>query len=297
MQKFRGLGVAMVTPFLENGQVDVPALERLTEFLIKDGVDYLVVQGTTGESPTLSKEEKQLTLDTVAKTNNGRKPIVFGIGGNNTKGVLTDLKTFKLDNVDAILSASPYYNKPTQSGIYEHYKMLANSTDLPIILYNVPGRTASNMSPETTLKLARDFDNIIAVKEASGSMEQIMEIIQNKPNDFLVISGDDAITLPILAAGGDGVISVVGNGYPFAFGKMVQAGLNGNFNEARNYHYTILPIIPPLFSEGNPAGIKESLFDQGITERYVRLPLTNVSENLKNKIVSIGRNINKAFPY
>jgi len=297
MQKFRGLGVAMVTPFSADGSIDIPALEKLTNFLIEGGVDYLVVQGTTGESPVLSKEEKQTTLDVVAKTNNGRKPIVFGIGGNNTASVLNDLKTFKLENVDAILSASPYYNKPTQEGIYQHYKMLAEGTDLPIILYNVPGRTASNMSPDTTIKLANDFDNIIAVKEASGSMEQIMEIIQNKPKDFLVISGDDAITLPILSAGGDGVISVVGNGYPHAFGKMVDSCLTGDFEIGRKYHYEILPIINPLFSEGNPAGIKESLADQGIIESHVRLPLVSVSQALKDKIIALGRNINKAFPY
>ncbi|MFT4600937.1 MAG: 4-hydroxy-tetrahydrodipicolinate synthase [Arenicella sp.] len=297
MRKFRGLGVAMVTPFSADGSIDLPALEKLTNFLIDGGVDYLVVQGTTGESPVLSKEEKQLTLDTVAKINKGRKPIVFGIGGNNTQSVSKDLKTFKLDSVDAILSASPYYNKPTQEGIYQHYKVLAESTDLPIIVYNVPGRTASNILPETTLRLAKDFDNIFAVKEASGNMEQIMNLIQNKPDGFLVISGDDAITLPILAAGGDGVISVVGNAYPYAFGKMVEEGLNGNFEESRKFHYKILPIINPLFSEGNPAGIKESLTDQGIMENHVRLPLVNVSDELKNKIVSLGRNINKAFPY
>jgi 4-hydroxy-tetrahydrodipicolinate synthase len=297
MQKFKGLGVAMVTPFSADGSIDIPALEKLTNFLIDGGVDYLVVQGTTGESPVLSKEEKQKTLDVVAKANNGRKPIVFGIGGNNTQSVENDLKTFKLDNVDAILSASPYYNKPTQEGIYQHYKKLTEATELPIILYNVPGRTASNMDAKTTLRLAQDFNNIIAVKEASGSMDQIMEIIRNKPNDFLVISGDDAITLPILSAGGDGVISVVGNGYPYAFGKMVSSCLTGDFETGRKYHYEILPIINPLFSEGNPAGIKESLADQGIMENHVRLPLVSVSEPLKDKIITLGRNINKAFPY
>ncbi|MEO9531803.1 MAG: 4-hydroxy-tetrahydrodipicolinate synthase [Crocinitomicaceae bacterium] len=297
MSKFKGLGVAMVTPFNANGEIDFPALEKLTNFLIDGGVDYLVVQGTTGESPVLDKNEKQAVLDTVCKVNNNRTPVVFGIGGNNTKSVINDLNTFNLTEVDGILSASPYYNKPTQDGIYAHYAAIAEATDLPIILYNVPGRTASNISVETTLKLANSYDNIIAIKEASGSMEQIMEIILNKPDDFLVISGDDAITLPILAAGGDGVISVVGNAFPHAFKDMVKNGLEGNFETARRSHYAVLPIISHLFAEGNPAGIKESLADISIMEPHLRLPLVNVSQERKAKILELGRNINKAFPY
>jgi 4-hydroxy-tetrahydrodipicolinate synthase len=295
--KFKGLGVAMVTPFEENGEIDFPSLEKLTEFLISGKVDYLVVQGTTGESPVLSKDEKQKTLDCVSAINNGRLPLVFGIGGNNTAGVVEDLKTFDLSKVDGILSASPYYNKPTQEGIYAHYAELCKATDLPIIVYNVPGRTASNISASTTLRLANDFENIVAVKEASGDMEQVMDIIQNKPANFLVISGDDAIAFPIISTGGDGVISVVGNAFPSQFSAMVQAARQDDMTEARKYHYGVLPIIAPLFREGNPGGIKESLAELEITRNHVRLPLVNISEELKNEIQTLTRNIYKRFPY
>lgn len=294
--KFKGLGVAMVTPFSSNGDVDFSALEKLTEFLIKGGVDYLVVQGTTGESPVLSQNEKQQVLDTVCKVNNARLPVVFGIGGNNTAKVVSDLLSFDLTKVDGILSASPYYNKPTQEGIYAHYSAICGSTKLPIIIYNVPGRTSSNILPETTLRLANDFSNAVAVKEASGSMEQIMEIIQNKPNDFLVISGDDAITLPILACGGDGVISVVGNAFPSQFSKMVKAAMADEMDKAREYHYAVLPIIGQLFEEGNPGGVKEALVELGITENHLRLPLVNISEELTMSIKTETRNIYKRFP-
>lgn len=290
-QRFKGLGVAMVTPFTNKGEIDFNALERLTNFLIDGNVDYLVVQGTTGESPVLSKEEKQKVLDKVCEINQGRLPIVFGIGGNNTANVVNDLKSYNLSAVDAILSVSPYYNKPTQAGIYAHYAAVAQATDLPIILYNVPGRTMSNVLPDTTLKLANDFSNIIAVKEASGSMEQIMDIIARKPNNFLVISGDDAITLPILSAGGDGVISVVGNGFPAEFGNMVHAALENKYDEARQWHYLVLPIIAPLFTEGNPGGIKEVMAELGIMENHLRLPLVNVSETTRNKLIELTRNI------
>ncbi|UKN03887.1 4-hydroxy-tetrahydrodipicolinate synthase [Paracrocinitomix mangrovi] len=297
MSKFKGLGVAMVTPFKENGDVDFEGLEKLTEFMIKGGVDYLVVQGTTGESPVLSKEEKQQVLDTVCKVNNARVPVVFGIGGNNTAAVVNDLLSFNLTKVDGILSASPYYNKPTQEGIYAHYKSIAGATTLPVIIYNVPGRTASNITAETTLRLAKDFSNMIAVKEASGNMEQIMDIIQNKPDNFLVISGDDAITLPILAAGGDGVISVVGNAFPNQFSQMVNAAMKNDMEKARKYHYGVLPIISPLFQEGNPGGIKEALAELNIIESHLRLPLVNVSDKLKNHIQELTRNIYSKFPY
>jgi 4-hydroxy-tetrahydrodipicolinate synthase len=289
----KGLGVAMVTPFTIEKEIDWDALKKLTHFLIDGGVDYLVVQGTTGESPTLSAEEKQKVLETVIKENQGRLPIVFGIGGNNTAKVVDDLKTYQLDGVDAILSASPYYNKPTQEGIYQHYKALAENTQLPIILYNVPGRTASNISAATTLRLANDFENIVAVKEASGNMEQIMDIIHQRPNDFLVISGDDALTLPILSAGGDGVISVVGNGFPVAFKKVIEAGLSGDFGQASEAHYHIYPIISMLFAEGNPGGIKEVLAKRGIMETAMRLPLVNVSDDLRHAILSETKRILK----
>lgn len=295
--KFSGLGVAMITPFHENGNIDFDALRKLTNFLIDGGVDYLVVQGTTGESPTLDKSEKQAVLNCVAEVNNGRVPIVYGVGGNNTLSIAQSLKELDSSVISGILSVSPYYNKPTQEGIYQHYKVLANSTNLPIILYNVPGRTASNMLPDTTLRLANDFKNIIAIKEASGNMEQIMDIINRRPDGFLVISGDDAITLPILAAGGDGVISVVGNAFPALFGKMVQAALADNLAEARKLHYALLPIIPQLFVEGNPAGIKEATAALELTSNKLRLPLVNVSESTRSKIVTLTRNIYEAFPY
>ncbi|NOQ73693.1 MAG: 4-hydroxy-tetrahydrodipicolinate synthase [Crocinitomix sp.] len=294
LNRFKGLGVAMVTPFNTEGNIDTAALKKLTTFLIDGGVDYLVVQGTTGESPVLSKAEKQQTLDIVTEVNNGKLPIVFGIGGNNTAAVVNDLQTYNLSKVNAILSASPYYNKPTQEGIYQHYKTLAEATSLPIILYNVPGRTASNVLPSTTLRLANDFENIIAVKEASGDMEQIMTIIRQKPEEFLVISGDDALTMPIIAAGGNGVISVIGNAFPIEFKNMVAAGLKDEMTAARELHYNLLPIIPLLFAEGNPAGVKEVLKFKGICGDHVRLPLVNISDNLKAALQKETDRINKS---
>jgi 4-hydroxy-tetrahydrodipicolinate synthase len=290
--KFKGLGVAMVTPFDSEKKIDLDALKRLTRFLIDGGVDYLVVQGTTGESPVISKSEKQLILDTVCQENAGKLPIVFGIGGNNTMALVEDFKNYDLSKVDGILSASPYYNKPTQEGIFQHYKLIAESTHLPIILYNVPGRTSSNVLPETTLRLANACKNIIAIKEASGSMEQIMQIINEKPANFLVISGDDAITLPILAAGGDGVISVVGNGFPKQFKEVVLKTMNNEMEAARKAHYKILPIVNHLFAEGNPGGIKEVLAHLGIMKADMRLPLVNVSVDRKAKIVALTDQIN-----
>lgn len=291
--KLKGLGVAMVTPFKSDTSIDWDALKKLTNFLIEGGVDYLVVQGTTGESPTISKDEKQKILDTVVTENAGRLPVVFGIGGNATANVINDLKTFNLKGVDAILSASPYYNKPTQEGIYQHYKNLAENSELPIILYNVPGRTSSNITAATTLRLANDFENIVAVKEASGDMEQIMQIIQNRPENFLVISGDDAITWPIIAAGGDGVISVVGNGFPAEFKTVVEEGLKGNMKTANTAHYKLLPIIPLLFAEGNPGGIKEVLAERNIMGTTMRLPLVNVSDGLKDALIQATNKILK----
>src|SRR5688572_12647760 len=295
--KFRGLGVAMITPFLQDGSIDFPALTKLTNYLIDGGVNYLVVQGTTGESPVLTKEEKNAVLKCVAEANNKRVPVVYGVGGNNTLAIAESLKAIDTTIVDGILSVSPYYNKPTQEGIYQHYKVLANSTPLPIILYNVPGRTASNVLPDTTLRLAKDFKNIVAVKEASGNMEQIMDIIQRKPEGFLVISGDDGITLPILAAGGDGVISVIGNAFPHIFSAMVKAAMQDNMNEARKLHYVLFPVVPLLFAEGNPGGIKEATAHLGLTTNTLRLPLVNVSEATRSKIISLTSNIYKALPY
>jgi len=284
MDKFKGTGVAIVTPFNSDKSVDYNALEKLVNHLISNGIDYIVVQGTTGESVTLSKQEKEETLAFVIKVNNGRLPIVLGIGGNCTNTVVETFKTTNTDGVDAILSVSPYYNKPTQEGIYQHYKAVAEVSKLPIILYNVPGRTSSNILPATTLRLANDFDNIVAVKEASGNLEQCMEIINNKPADFLVISGDDALVLPMIASGGDGVISVIANAFPKGFSDMVSAVLDSDMETARTLHYKYFEMIHYLFIEGNPAGVKVALKELGIMNDDVRLPLVSVSNETNNKI-------------
>jgi 4-hydroxy-tetrahydrodipicolinate synthase len=295
INRFKGLGVAMVTPFKANKEIDFEALKKLTQFLIDNNVDYLVVQGTTGESPVLSAKEKEQVLDTVVEINQGKLPIVYGIGGNNTQAIAEQLKNFDRKDVDAILSVSPYYNKPTQNGIFQHYKTISETANHPIIIYNVPGRTSSNILAETTLKIAKNCKNILAVKEASGNFEQIMELIQNKPNNFLVISGDDAITMPFIAAGGDGVISVVGNAFPKQFSHMVHAGLKQNVEKSREIHYHILPIIKHLFSEGNPAGVKEVLKELGLMKNEVRLPLVNISEKTKNIIKDITKSIKQTY--
>ncbi len=291
MINLKGLGVAMATPFLADHSIDFDGLKKLTHYLIDNGVDYLVVQGTTGESPALSAFEKTSVLNTIIEENAGRIPIVYGIGGNNTMEVAEQLANFNVPGVDAILSVSPYYNKPTQEGIYQHFKTLAEKSKLPIILYNVPGRTSSNISASTTLRLANDFDKIIGIKEASGNLEQVMDIIKEKPGDFLVISGDDALTMPFIAMGGDGVISVIGNGLPKLFSEMVSEGLSENHAKARALHYQCFGLIHHLFSEGNPAGIKEVLKYYGICETYVRLPLVNVSVETKQLIVEFLDNL------
>lgn len=276
----------MITPFRENGEVDFNSLQKLTQHLIDGNVDYLVVHGTTGESATLSSDEKRATLDFVLEVNNGKLPVVLGVGGNDTRSVIGALQTFDITGVDGILSVSPYYNKPTQEGIFQHFKAVCGATDLPVILYNVPGRTASNMSMDTTLRLAH-IRNAVAVKEASGDMEQIMHIINHKPDNFLVLSGDDAITLPILAAGGDGVISVVGNAFPLEFSSMVHACLNGNYDRAREHHYKLLDVIQYLFVEGNPGGVKEVLKFLNICQNHVRLPLANVSKETSDHLYKL----------
>jgi 4-hydroxy-tetrahydrodipicolinate synthase len=284
MDKLKGTGVAIVTPFNTDRSVDYTSLEKLVNHLISNGINYLVVQGTTGESVTLSQTEKEETLAFIIKVNNGRLPIVLGIGGNCTNTVVEAFKNTNTTGVDAILSVSPYYNKPTQEGIYQHYKAISEVSLLPIILYNVPGRTSSNVLPATTLRLANDFDNIIAVKEAAGSLEQCMEIINNKPAGFLVISGDDALTLPMIASGGDGVISVLANAFPKGFSDMVSAALNNEIVTARALHYKYFEMIHYLFIEGNPAGVKAALKELDITGDTVRLPLVNVSPETNNKI-------------
>jgi 4-hydroxy-tetrahydrodipicolinate synthase len=283
--RFRGLGVALVTPFRSaNGPIDYAALERVIEHQITGGIDYLVVMGTTGESVTLDSEEKKQLLAQCIEYTHNRVPIVLGVGGNHTAEVLRQLDTYDLTGVDAILSVSPYYNKPTQEGIYQHYKALAQTSLVPIILYNVPGRTSSNITAETTLRLARDFRNIVAIKEASGNLDQIATILKHRPKDFMVISGDDALTLPILALGGDGVISVVGNAVPTEYARLVEAGLAGDLVTARHEHFKLLELMTALFLDGNPGGIKEALRILGLCQSHLRLPLVPVSEAVAKKI-------------
>lgn len=282
--RFRGLGVALVTPFRPNGQVDYAGLEKLIEHQIVGGVDYVVVMGTTGESVTLNKEEKHQLLAQVIGVVRNRIPIVLGVGGNNTAEVIETLQGFEMDGVDAILSVSPYYNKPTQEGIYQHYKAIAQASMRPIILYNVPGRTGSNITAETTLRLAKDFKNIIAIKEASANLDQIGMILKYRPKDFMVISGDDALTLPIVALGGEGVISVVGNALPGEFSALVHSALKGDLETARREHLRLIEVINLLFVEGNPGGIKNVLKVLGICGDTMRLPLVNVSEGTAKKL-------------
>lgn len=286
MNIFTGSGVALVTPFNTDKSIDFNGLERLVNHCIEGGINYLVVMGTTAENPTLNKEEKAEVLAAVIKYAAGKIPVVYGIGGNNTMALAAEMKETNLEGVSAILSASPYYNKPTQEGIYQHYKVLAENSPLPIILYNVPGRTSSNISAQTTLRLAKDFENIIAIKEASGNMEQIMAIIDQRPEGFLVISGDDNLTLPMLACGGEGVISVSGQAFPKVFTEMVNSGLAGDFATSRKAHYRLFEITKMLFEEGNPGGVKAALAAQGICGKDMRLPLWAISADLESRIVA-----------
>ena len=281
---FTGTGVAIVTPFLENGDIDEQGLQNLVEHLIKGNVDYLVVLGTTGENATLDKAEKQKVFSLVNHFNNNRVKLVAGIGGNDTRAIVKDFSSFDLTGYSAILSVSPYYNKPTQEGIFQHYKMLNDATTLPIIMYNVPGRTGMNITAETTLRIAKTCKNIIATKEASGNMEQIMQIIKDKPEGFEVISGDDGITLPLIACGAIGVISVVANAYPTYSSKLVSLCLAAKFAEARPIHEKLLPIIHSMFAEGSPSGVKYYLNKMGITKETFRLPVVGVSEKHKSYI-------------
>lgn len=280
---FRGTGTALVTPFNADGSIDFAGLKKLVRLNLDGEVNFLVVQGTTGESPTLSQDEKSQILHAVAEENNGQVPIVYGVGGNNTLDVVEKLKKVDTSIVQGILSVSPYYNKPIQNGIIAHYKMLADATDLPIILYNVPGRTGSNVLAETTLALS-EIDNIVAMKEASGNMEQIMQIIQHKPEGFDVLSGDDALTVPMISVGASGVISVVSNALPEKFCAMIQAALAGDFGKASALHYQLFEITKLFFAEGNPGGVKEALKFRNICENHMRMPLVNVSEGLKLEI-------------
>ena len=284
MQSLIGTGVALVTPFKKDFSVDVEALKAIVNFQIDNGIDYLVVLGTTAESATLSKDEKELVIKTVVEANKGRLPLVLGVGGNNTQEVVAELQSRDFSDFTAVLSVSPYYNKPTQEGIYQHFKAVAEASPVPVILYNVPGRTASNMLPSTVIRLAQDFKNIVAIKEAAGDIVQAMKLIQNAPKGFLVISGDDMITLPMVLAGGAGVISVIGEGFPKQFSEMVHLGLNRKVDEAYQLHYLLADSIDMIFEQGNPAGIKEVFKTLGLAENTVRLPLVNVDENLANRL-------------
>ncbi|MBW2961192.1 4-hydroxy-tetrahydrodipicolinate synthase [Mesonia aestuariivivens] len=286
MKKFVGTGVALVTPFKEDRSVDVEALKKIVRFQKENGVNYLVVLGTTGEYATLTQQEKEVVKKTVIEENNGALPLVIGIGGNNTQAVTDQVKKENLEGFDAILSVSPYYVKPTQEGIYQHFKKVSQASNLPVILYNVPGRTGSNMTPKTVARLATDFENIIGIKEAAGDMMQAMQMIRQTPKDFLVISGEDMLTLPIVLAGGSGVISVIAGGFPKNFAEMVQKGLGRDVDEAYQIHYKITPAIELVFEEGNPAGIKAVFNKLGIAKDYVRLPLVEASKELTAKIVS-----------
>ena len=293
MEQFKGTGVALVTPFDENGAIDFAALERIVEYAIEGGVDYLVVLGTTGESVTLSKQEKESVAQKVSTVNAGRLPLVLGIGGNNTMAVAEQLRETVLSEYDAVLSVSPSYNKPTQEGIYQHFKVLSQASPKPIIMYNVPSRTGSNMSPETTVRLAKDFENIIGIKEACGDSIQIDAILQNKPEEFLVISGDDFTALPTVLSGGAGVISVIGQGLPQEFSQMIQLGMEQQAKEAFQIHHQLMPLMHLIFEEGNPAGIKSIFEHLGLSKAGVRLPLVEASNPLKEKIAQNLKSLNQ----
>ncbi|MCB0449423.1 4-hydroxy-tetrahydrodipicolinate synthase [Mariniflexile maritimum] len=282
--KFLGTGVALVTPFNADLSVDHDALANIVNFNIENGVEYLVICGTTAESVTITKQEKKAVIETIAKANKGRVPMVLGIGGNNTALVIEEIKSTDLSNIDAILSVSPYYSKPTQEGIYQHFKAIAEASPIDLILYNVPGRTSRNIEPQTTLRLANDFNNIIGVKEAGNNVAQYLQLIKNKPTDFLIISGDDDLALGIVLAGGAGVISVIGQAFPKEFSEMIRLGLKGDAKAAYKLHFRLMDVIGYIFEENNPAGIKGVFEALGFCRDSVRLPLVPASNQLKEKI-------------
>ena len=286
------MGVALITPFKEDESVDYEALARLVDYQLQNGTDYLVVLGTTAETPTLTEEEKKNIINLVVTKVNGRIPIVLGVGGNCTRSVVEKLKNDNFDGIDAILSVVPYYNKPSQEGIYQHYKAIAEATTLPIVLYNVPGRTGVNMTAETTLRLARDFDNIVAIKEASGNITQMDDIIKNKPSDFMVISGDDGITFPLITLGAVGVISVIGNAFPREFSRMVRLALNGDYASALTIHHRFTELFSLLFVDGNPAGVKCLLHAMGYIQNQLRLPLVPTRITTYEKIRDVLQKLN-----
>lgn len=284
MAKFYGTGVALITPFKKDGTVDFEALKKVVNHNIDNGTDYLVISGTTGESATITQAEKKAIVDTVIEENKGRLPLVLGIGGNNTQKVIEEIKNTDLSQIDAILSVSPYYSKPTQEGVYQHFKAIAEVSPKPIILYNVPGRTSSNVSPQTIIRLANNFDNIIGVKEAAGNLAQYLTLLKNKPKDFLVISGDDDLALSVALAGGAGVISVIGQALPSQFSKMIKLGLEGKAEQAYEIYFKLMDIMGLIFKENNPAGIKAVLEALNLSDDTVRLPLVPASEHLKSEI-------------
>lgn len=284
MNALIGTGVALVTPFNEDLSVDHDALAKIVEYNIDQGTNYLVISGTTGESVTISKKEKAAIVETVKNSNNRRLPLVLGIGGNNTAEVIEELGTTDLSDFAAILSVAPYYSKPTQEGLYQHFKAVSAASPIPVILYNVPGRTSKNMLPQTTLRLARDFDNVVAVKEAGNNSQQYLELLKDKPEDFLVISGDDDLALGVVLAGGSGVISVIGQAFPKEFSSMINLGLEGDAKEAYKHHFRLMDITGLIFSENNPAGIKAVLQGLGLCNAFVRLPLVEATDALKESI-------------
>ena len=293
MQSLIGTGVALATPFRKDFSIDTEALIRIVNFSVDGGVEYLVVMGTTAENATMSQDEKEFVIQTIVDTNNGRLPLVLGVGGNNTMEVVEELKNRDLSPFAAILSICPYYNKPTQEGIYQHFKAISEASTIPVILYNVPSRTGSNMLPSTVMRLANDFKNIIAIKEAAGDMVQAMHLLKNKPKDFLVLSGDDMIALPMVLAGGSGVISVIGQGFPKEFSEMIRLGLNRKVDDAFKTHYLLSDSIDMIFEQGNPAGIKQVLHSLGISENTVRLPLVKVDDSLASRIDQFVNKMNK----
>ena len=290
MQKFIGTGVALVTPFKDDLTLDVDALIKLVNFNIDNGTDYLVINGTTAESATISKEEKEQIIAVIVEANNKRLPLVLGVGGNNTLEVIKELQTRDFSEIDGILSVAPYYSKPTQEGFYQHFKALAEVTEMPIILYNVPGRTAKNMESATTLRLANDFKNIVGVKEAGNNQQQYNALLKDKPADFLIISGDDDLALGVALAGGSGVISVIGQAFPKDFSTMIQHGLQGKNKEGYEIHFKMMDVIDLIFEENNPAGIKTVLQELGVCSNNVRLPLVKASEELVFKIANYVSN-------
>ena len=288
--KFVGTGVALVTPFKSDLSIDHEALTNIVNFNIENGTEYLVICGTTGESVTLTSQEKKEVIATIVKANNGKLPLVLGIGGNNTAAIIEEIKSTDLSQIDAILSVSPYYSKPTQEGIYQHFKAISEASPIDIILYNVPGRTSKNIEAKTTLRLANDFDNVVAVKEAGNNMAQYLELIKNKPEGFLIISGDDDLALGVTLAGGAGVISVIGQAFPEAFSEMIRLGLKGDAKAAYKLHYKLMDVIGYIFEENNPAGIKSVFEALNLCQDTVRLPLVPASKQLKQKIETFVNN-------